>query len=113
VVHLPQHGLVGAMLGLIAIFLPGLLILLGTLPFWDTLRQRAAAQAMMRGVNAAVVGLLGAALYNPVWTSSVRTPGDIWLVLVSFVLLTTGHAPPLLIVIINALGGIMLAQALT
>jgi len=51
------------------------LILMGTLPFWDTFRKRAGAQAIMRGVNAAVVGLLGAALYTPVWTSSVRTPG--------------------------------------
>ena len=67
------------MLGLIGIFLPGILILIGALPFWDTFRKRAGAQAMMRGVNAAVVGLLGAALYNPVWTSSVRTPGDLGL----------------------------------
>ena len=66
----------GAALGLFGIFLPGILILLGALPFWDSLRKRVAAQAAMRGVNAAVVGLLGAALYNPLWTSSVKTPGD-------------------------------------
>ena len=53
-----------------------MLILIGTLPFWDTLRKRADAQAVMRGVNAAVVGLLGAALYNPVWTSAVKAPAD-------------------------------------
>ena len=75
VVRPPPHGLAGAALGLIGIFLPGVLILMGTLPFWDTFRKRVGAQAMMRGVNAAVVGLLGAALYNPVWTSSVKTPG--------------------------------------
>jgi chromate transporter len=66
----------GAALGLFGIFLPGILILLGTLPFWDAFRKRARAQSTMRGVNAAVVGLLGAALYNPVWTTSVKTPGD-------------------------------------
>ena len=76
VVRPSPHGLAGAALGLIGIFLPGVLILMGTLPFWETFRKRAGAQAVMRGVNAAVVGLLGAALYNPVWTSSVKTPGD-------------------------------------
>jgi chromate transporter len=101
----------GAALGLIGIFLPGVLILLGTLPFWDTLRKRAGAQAMMRGVNAAVVGLLGAALYNPVWTTSVYTPGDFGIALVGFVLLTVWRAPPLLIVVVSALGGIALALA--
>jgi chromate transporter len=84
---------------------------LGTLPFWETFRQRTVAQAAMRGVNAAVVGLLVAALYNPVWTSSVRTPGDFALALLGFVLLTAWRAPPLLVVIISALGGIALAQA--
>ena len=59
VVHPHPNGLAGAALGLIAIFLPGVLILMGTLPFWDAFRKRAGAQAMMRGVNAAVVGLLG------------------------------------------------------
>lgn len=76
VVRPSPHGVPGAALGLIAIFLPGLLILTGTLPFWETFRKRAGAQAARRGVNAAVVGVFGAALYNPVWTTSVRTPGD-------------------------------------
>jgi chromate transporter len=103
------HGVPGAVLGLIGIFLPGILVLLGTLPFWDTLRKRAGAQAMMRGVNAAVVGLLGAALYNPVWMSSVRTPGDFGVALVGFVLLTAWRAPPLVVVIVSAIGGVLLA----
>ena len=110
VVRPPPNGLAGAALGLIAIFLPGVLILMGTLPFWDAFRKRARAQAMMRGVNAAVVGLLGAALYNPVWTSSVRTPGDFGIALVGFVLLTVWRAPPILVVIISALGGIALQK---
>ena len=111
VVRPPPHGLAGAALGLIGIFLPGALILMGTLPFWDTFRKRVGAQAMMRGVNAAVVGLLGAALYNPVWTSSVKTSGDFAIALVGFVLLTVWRAPPFVVVIISALGGVALAQA--
>ena len=111
VVRPSPHGIAGAALGLFGIFLPGMLILLGTLPFWDEFRKRAGAQAMMRGVNAAVVGLLGAALYNPVWTSSVRTPGDFGIALLGFVLLTVWRAPPLLVVVVSALAGIALALA--
>jgi chromate transporter len=113
VVSASPHGLTGAVLGLISIFLPGLLILVGMLPFWDTFRKRAAAQALMRGVNAAVVGLLGAALYNPVWTSSVKTPEDFGIALVGFVLLTVWRAPPLVVVIVSALGGIALEQVMS
>jgi chromate transporter len=105
------HGVLGAALGLFGIFLPGVLILLGTLPFWDNFRKRPDAQAIMRGVNAAVVGLLGAALYNPVWTSSVNAPGDFGVALVGFVLLTVWRAPPLLVVIVSAVGGVTLALA--
>jgi chromate transporter len=103
------HGVPGAVLGLIAIFLPGMLILVGTLPFWNSLRERPGAQAAMRGVNAAVVGLLGAALYNPLWVTSVKTPGDFAVALAGFVLLTAWRAPPLLVVIVGAVGGAALA----
>jgi chromate transporter len=103
---LSPHGIVGAALGIVGIFLPGILILLGTLPFWDSLRQRVGAQAVMRGVHAAVVGLLGAALYSLLWVNSVGSPDDFALVLIGFVLLTAWRAPPLLIVILGALGGI-------
>ncbi len=109
VVSPSPHGIAGAVLGLVGIFLPGILILVGTLPFWDAFRKRAGAQAAMRGVNAAVVGLLGAALYNPVWTSSVNKPGDFGIALVGFVLLTVWRAPPLLVVVVSALGGMGLA----
>jgi chromate transporter len=105
----PSHRIAGAARGLIGIFLPGILVLLGTLPFWDVFRQRVATQAIMRGINAAVVGLLGAALYNPLWISSVRSPGDFGLALVGFILLTAWHTPPLVVVILGALGGIALA----
>ncbi len=87
-----------------------MLILLGVFPFWDALRQRAGTRAMMRGVNAAVVGLLAAALYNPVWTSSVKSPGDFGLAKIGFVLLTVWRAPPLVVVILSAIGGVGLAQ---
>ena len=110
VVEVSPHGVAGAMLGLAAIFLPGMLILVGTLPFWETLRNRSDAQAMMRGINAAVVGLLGAALYDPVWTSSVRSPSDLGIALVGFVLLTVWRTPPLAVVVVSALGGIALSQ---
>lgn len=99
------HRIVGAGLGLVGIFLPGMLVLLGVLPFWDSFRKRAGAQAMMRGVNAAVVGLLGAALYDPVWTSSVHTPPDFGIALVGFVLLTVWRAPPLVVVVFSAAAG--------
>jgi chromate transporter len=103
------HGIAGAALGLFGIFLPGVLILLGALPFWDSFRRRVTAQAAMRGVNAAVVGLLGAALYTPLWTSSVQGPGDFALALLGFILLTVWRLPPLAVVIISALGGVALA----
>lgn len=103
------NGVRGAVLGLIGIFLPGMLVLLGTLPFWATLRERAGAQAMMRGVNAAVVGLLAAAFYSPVWSSSVKAPGDFAVALIGFVLLTVWRAPPLLVVVMGAVAGIVLA----
>jgi chromate transporter len=102
------NGVAGAALGLVGIFLPGLLLLIGALPFWHALRARTDVQAMMRGVNAAVVGILGAALYNPVWTSSVKAPLDVAIALVGFVLLTAWRAPPLLVVLLGALAGLAL-----
>jgi chromate transporter len=103
------HGLAGAALGITGIFLPGILILIGVLPFWERVGKRASAQAAMRGINAAVVGLLGAALYNPVWTSSVQTARDFGVALTGFVLLTVWRAPPLIVVAAGAIGGVLLA----
>jgi chromate transporter len=111
VVAAEPHGLAGAVLGLIGIFLPGMLVLLGALPFWDSFRKRAGTQAVMRGVNAAVVGLLGAALYNPVWTSAVHGPRDFGIALVGFVLLVVWRAPPLVVVAFCAATGAAMALA--
>jgi chromate transporter len=100
------HGVAGAALGLIGIFLPGLLILVGTLPFWEIFRTRSGAQAAMRGINAAVVGILGGALYDPLWTGSIKTTADLSVALIGFILLTVWRAPPVLVVGIGALAGI-------
>ena len=110
----PQpNGVVGATLALVGIFLPGILILIGTLPFWDTFRSRIGAQAAMRGINAAVVGLLGAALYSPVWTSSIHNSSDVSVAIVGFVLLTAWRAPPIVVVVIGALAGALLSTLMS
>lgn len=91
--------LASAAVALVAIFLPGLLLVTGVLPFWEVVRRREDAQAAMRGANAAVVGILGAALYNPVWTSAVLTPADFALALAGFLGLTMWKLPPWIVVI--------------
>jgi len=104
------HGVTGAALGLIGIFLPGMLILIGALPFWESFRARAGAQSATRGINAAVVGILGGAFYDPVWTSSVKTTADFSVALVGFVLLTRWRAPPVLVVLMGVLAGAAMTQ---
>jgi chromate transporter len=99
------NGLSGAAVALVALLLPGMLLVYGTLPFWDTMRRRPAAQAAMRGSNAAVVGILGAALYNPVWTSAVLTPRDFALALAGFLLLIVWKVPPWIVVVLLAGAG--------
>lgn len=101
----PPNGLAGAAIALVAIFLPGLLLAYGTLPFWDALRLRPGAQSAMRGANAAVVGILGAALYSPVWTSAVLAPRDFVLALAGFLFLTVWKAPPWTVVLGLAAAG--------
>jgi chromate transporter len=99
------NGLAGAAIALAAVFLPGLLLVYGMLPFWDVLRTRPAAQAATRGANAAVVGILGCALYTPVWTSAVVTPVDFLLALTGFLLLTLWKMPPWTVVALLAAAG--------
>ena len=97
-----------ALLALVAIFVPSFLLVVGSLPFWDALRARPAFQDALRGVNAAVVGLLLAALYQPVWTSAVRGPTDFALALVALGLLAFWRVPPWLVVLLAAGGGALL-----
>lgn len=92
-------GLLGAAVALGGIFLPGFLLLVGVLPLWRALAGRATAARAVAGVNAAVVGLLGAALYDPVWTSAVRGPVDLAIALVGFTLFAAGRVSALLVVI--------------
>jgi chromate transporter len=98
------NGWIGGLICLLAIYLPSFLLLLGVLPFWDSLRRQAAVQAALRGVNAAVVGLLLAALYTPIWTSAVNSPRDFGIGLVAFLLLVFWKLPPWLVVLLGALG---------
>ena len=105
----PPNGVAGAAIALVAIFLPGLLLVYGMLPFWGELRARQGAQAAMRGANAAVVGILGLALYNPIWTNGVRTPRDFALAVGGFLLLTVWKAPPWVVVLLLAAAGTLLA----
>lgn len=102
------NGILGAAIALIAVLLPGLLLLVGVIPFWNRFRTMASAQALMRGANAAVVGILGAALYDPVFTSAIVSPAAFALALTCFVLLMAWKAPPWLVVIVAAVGGILI-----
>ena len=104
------YGLLGAILGLAGIFLPGMLVLVGALPFWDMICARADMQGAVRGVNASVVGLLGAALYGPVGTSSINTWADFAVALMGFLLLACWHVRALLVVLLGALAGMALSQ---
>jgi chromate transporter len=106
---MPPNGMPGAAIALVAIFLPGLLLIYGMLPFWDGFRRRPTAQAALRGVNAAVVGILLAALFDPIWTSSVRTPIDFAIALAAFAALVLWKAPAWLVVALTAGAGVLAA----
>lgn len=99
------NGAAGAAVALIAIFLPAFLLVIGVMPFWDSLRRRTGFRAALLGINAGVVGILLAALYNPVWTSAVRTPHDFALAAAAFALLTLWRAPPWVVVVFCVAGG--------
>ena len=104
------NGWPGALLALVAIFLPSFLLITGALPFWDLLRSVPVFQSALKGINAAVVGLLLAALYKPVWTSAIYSAADFGLGLVAFALLMFWKFPPWLVVVLTALGGEALAR---
>ena len=102
-------GIPGAMLALSALFLPSILIVVATLPSLVALRTHAGVQAALRGVNAAVVGLLLAALYDPLWSSAILEPSDFGLALVAFALLAFWRLPPWVVVLVTAGAGGLLA----
>lgn len=102
------NALAGALLALLAIFIPGFLLLVGVLPFWNQFRQWGSAQALMRGANAAVVGILGAALYQPVWTSAIIGAEEFALALTGFLLLTVWKLPAWVVVALLAVAGVFI-----
>ena len=108
VMTLEPNGWVGALVCLLAIFLPSFLLVIGALPFWDDLRQRPGARAALKGVNAAVVGLLIAAFYDPIWTIGITSAADVALAVAAFLLLFVWQAPAWLVVILSALAGGMM-----
>ncbi len=95
----------GALICLVAIFLPSFLLVAGALPFWERLRRHLRVRAALSGINAAVVGLLLAALYQPVWTSAIRQPGDFALAVVALVALVFWKLPPWLVVVGSGAAG--------
>lgn len=100
------NGWLGAIIATIAIFLPAFLLIAGALPFWDSLRRIANVQSALMGINACVVGLILAAFYHPIWTSSIIGPVDFALAAVLFVLLVYWKLPPWLVVLLGAIAGI-------
>jgi chromate transporter len=105
------NGILGAAIALVAIFLPSMLITVGALPLWGRLRSHPAARSALLGVNAGVVGILLAALYQPVWTSAILGPTDFALALAGFGLLEIWRCPPWIVVLLLALAGAAVAVA--
>jgi chromate transporter len=105
VMQTPPSGIVGATIALIAIFVPSALLILGALPFWDRLRSAPLAQRALAGVNAAVVGLLAAALYDPVFTEGVTSPPAMAIAAACFVALAAWRVPAWAVVIAAGVAG--------
>lgn len=103
-----MNGWAGALVATVAIFLPAFLLILGTLPFWGSLRSNPKIQGALFGVNAAVVGILVAALYHPIWTSSILAPVDFALASVLFGMLVFWKLPPWTVVLAGAIGGTLI-----
>jgi chromate transporter len=106
------NGVLGAAIALAAIYLPSFLLVIGLLPFYGALRGRPVVQSALSGVNAAVVGVLLAALYTPVWTSAIVNPADFAVALAAFLLLMVWRVRPWIIVVGGAIAGEALALLL-
>ncbi|MBH0154787.1 chromate transporter [Fictibacillus sp. 5RED26] len=104
-----MNGWQGGLLATVAIFLPAFLLILGTLPFWNMLRQNAKIKGALMGVNAAVVGILISAFYQPIWTSTIIKPIDFAFAAVLFSMLVYWKLPPWVIVVTGALGGLLMS----
>jgi chromate transporter len=101
----PLTGWIGALVCLVAIFLPAFLLIVGVLPYWERLRRYKTVAAAFNGVNAVVVGILLAALYDPIWTTTIRGHSDVMLAVGAFAALVFWNVPPLAVVVAVALGG--------
>ncbi|WP_373231474.1 chromate transporter [Cohnella sp.] len=102
------NGISGALIATAAIFLPAFLLIIGALPFWNSLRTSPKVQGALIGINAAVVGILLAALYNPLWTTAILAPVDFALAAILFIMLVFWKLPPWVVVIAGAAGGMLI-----
>jgi chromate transporter len=100
--HGPMNGAGGAAFALFAIYLPSFLLIAAVLPFWNGIIRNAGVVAAVQGVNAAVVGVLLAAFYQPVWVSAIRAPADVGLAVLAFAALAVWKWPPWLVVLLSA-----------
>jgi chromate transporter len=105
------NGIPGAVIALVAIFLPSFLLIFGALPFWDWLRGSVGFRRALAGTNAAVVGILLAALYTPIWTGAITGPADVAVAAGGLALLLTGRVPPIAVVGLSALAGQLMTLA--
>ena len=103
------NGWQGGLLATVAIFLPAFLLILGTLPFWDSLRRNPKIKGALMGVNAAVVGILISAFYHPIWTSTVYAPIDFAFAAILFSMLVYWKLPPWIVVVTGAIGGAIIS----
>ncbi len=106
----PPNGVLGAAIATIAIFLPSFLLIFGALPFWDWLRGSVGFRRALSGTNAAVVGILLAALYTPIWTGAIEAPVDVVVAAAGLAMLLTGRVPPIAVVAFSALAGQILSM---
>ncbi|NUU62056.1 chromate transporter [Paenibacillus sp. JW14] len=100
----------GAIIATLAIFLPAFLLIVGALPFWNSFRKSAHVQGAPIGINSAVVGILLAALYDPLWTTAIMEPTDFVLASILFILLVFWKLPPWIVVVCGATGGYFLGM---